>query len=106
MDESRRVGTPVPNNSEEDNDTDILVSQGESMITLEIPEETPENQLIETEAYAALFAIGGYTYDNIINETDEEQCNSAKDQDEEDLDRDEEDADGVNEKDENDDGVM
>ena len=78
---------------------DLLVSQGESMVTLEIPEDTPESQVIEAEAYAALFAIGGYTYNNIINETDEEQCNSAKDHEEEELDQDDEDPDGIDETD-------
>ena len=93
-----RTEPPLEVNNVEDDEMDILVSQGESMVTLEIPDDTPEDQSIEAEAYAALFAVGGYTYDNIIHEADEEQCNAAK-SDEEDSDQEEEDTDGIDEMD-------
>ena len=47
---------------------DITVNQGESAITIEYPEDLSDTQVTEVEAYAALFAIGGYTYDNLMQE--------------------------------------
>ena len=44
----------------EDDETDILVSQGESAVTLKIPDEMSNDQTTEAEAYAALYAVGGY----------------------------------------------
>ena len=76
-----RTEPPLEVNNVEDDKMDILVSQGESMVTLEIPDETPENQSTEADTYAALFAMGGYTYSNIVHEADEEQCNTAKSDD-------------------------
>ena len=93
-----RTEPPLGVNNVEDDEMDILVSQGESMVTLEIPDETPENQSIEAEAYAALFAVGGYTYSNVVHEADDEQCNTAKSDDEE-SDQEEEDIDGIDEMD-------
>ena len=60
--------SPVEVNNMEDDETDILVSQGESVVTLEIPDEIPDNQTTEAEAYAALYAVGGYTYNNVVHE--------------------------------------
>ena len=68
------------------------------MVTLEIPDETPDNQTTEAEAYAALYAVGGYTYNNVIHETEDEQCNTAK-SDEQDGDQEVEDMDGIDETD-------
>ena len=34
-------------------------------------------QVTKVEAYAALFALGGYTYNNLVEEGSEEHCNSA-----------------------------
>ena len=82
----------------EDDETDILVSQGESMVTLEIPDETPDDQTKEAEAYAALYAVGGYTYNNVIHEADDKQCNTAK-SDEQGGDQEVEDMDGIDETD-------
>ena len=53
------------------------MSQGESCITVECPEELNDLQLIEVEAYAALYAVGGYTYKNIIIEPTAEECNAV-----------------------------
>merc|ERR1712240_101251 len=61
-----RIEPPLEVNNVEVDEMDILVSQGESMVTLEIPNKTPENQSMEAEDYAALFAVGGYTYSNIV----------------------------------------
>merc|ERR1712240_365523 len=47
-----RIKPPLEVNNVDDDEMDILVSQGESMVTLEIPDETPENQSTEAEAYA------------------------------------------------------
>ena len=73
---------------------DILVSQGESVVTLEIPDEIPDDQTTEAEAYAALYAVGGYTYNNIVHEAEDEQCNTAK-SDKPETDKDQEDMDGI-----------
>merc|ERR1712240_44562 len=89
-----RVEPPLEANNVEDDEMDILVSQGESMVTLEIPDDTPEDQTMEAETYAALFAVGGYTYSNIAHDADDEQCNTAK-SDEQDADQEEEDIDGI-----------
>ena len=48
-------------NSVEDEGDEILVSQCESAVTMELPEELSDEQAIEAEAYAALYALGGYT---------------------------------------------
>ena len=50
---------------------DIVVNQGESSVTLECPED------MSSQAYAALFTLGGYTYYNVIEEGSEEHCNSV-----------------------------
>ena len=66
---------------------DVTVSQGESCITVECPEELNDLQLIEAEAYAALYAVGGYTYKNIIIEPTAEECNAvSSDRDDSDSD--------------------
>ena len=70
------------------------------MVTLEIPDETPDDQTTEAEAYAALYAVGGYTYNNIIHKAEDEQCNTAK-SDEQDGDQEVEDMDGIDETDRN-----
>ena len=54
-----RTEPPEEVNNVEDDEMDILVSQGELMVTLEIPDEIPEDQTMEAEAYAALFAVRG-----------------------------------------------
>ena len=73
-----RAQTPDEVNCVEDDETDILVSQGELAVTLELPEDMPDDQTQEAEAYAALYAIGGYTYSNVVHEAHTEQCNAAK----------------------------
>ena len=50
----------------------------------------------KTDAYAALYASGGYTFNNIIHEAPYKQCNSAKDGEAE-TDNDLEDEEGINE---------
>ena len=74
---------------------DVTINQGESAITIEYPKDLSDVQVTEVEAYAALFAIGGYTYDNLVQEPPDEVCNSAeKDDKETDSEHDEED-DGI-----------
>ena len=57
---------------------DVTVNQGESAVIIEYPENLLETQVTEIEAYAALYAIGGYTYDNLVQELDDEVCNSVE----------------------------
>ena len=57
-----------------------------------------DDQTQEAEAYAALYAIGGYTYSNVVHETHSEQCNVAK-SDESGTDTDGEDEEGIDETD-------
>ena len=42
---------------------------------MEYPEDMSSQQVTEAEAYAALFALGGYTYNNVVEEGSEEYCN-------------------------------
>ena len=56
---------------------EITVSQGEACITVDCPDDLNDHQIVEAEAYAALYALGGYTYNNIIIEAPEETCNSV-----------------------------
>ena len=84
IDEDRTEGT----------DDKVTVSQSESEVGIEFPEDFLETQVAEIEAYAALYALGGYTFDNLVQE-DNEMCNSATtDAAEEDSDKEEED-DGI-----------
>ena len=53
-----------------------------------------DEQIHEAEAYAALYALGGYTYDNVVHEEHNEQCNAAKN-DESETDTDGEDEEGI-----------
>ena len=70
------------------------MSQSESAVAIEFPENFLEAQVTEIEAYAALYAIGGYTFNNLIQE-DSETCNSVNtNATEEDSDPEEED-DGI-----------
>ena len=55
------------------------MSLGESAVTLELPDDISKEQMHEAEAYAALYALGGYTYNNVIHEVPDKQCNVAKD---------------------------
>ena len=43
----------------ETDEEEILVSQGESAVTLELPDDMSDEQMHEAEAYAALYALGG-----------------------------------------------
>ena len=61
---------------------DIMVNQCKSAIMMECPENLSDDQVIEAEAYAALFAIGGYTYNNLVHETSNEVCNSVNNKEE------------------------
>ena len=74
------------------------MSQGESSVTLELPDEMSDEQIQEAEAYAALYALGGYTYNNVVHETHNEQYNAAK-SDESGTDTDGEDEEGIDEAD-------
>ena len=55
------------------------MSQGKSAVTLKLPDDISDKQMHEAEVYAALYALGGYTYNNVIHEVPDEQCNAAKD---------------------------
>ena len=54
------------------------MNQSESAVTIEYPENLLETQVTEIEVYATLYAIGGYTYDNLMQEPPNEMCNSAE----------------------------
>ena len=82
-------------NSVETDGDEILVSQCESAITMELPEELSDEQAIEAEAYAVLYVLGGYTYNNVVHEVPEKHCNSAKNGEAE-MDDDLEDEEGIN----------
>ena len=56
---------------------EITVSQGEACVTVDCPDDLDNHQRVEAEAYAALYALGGYTYNNIVIEAPEEVCNSV-----------------------------
>ena len=75
---------------------EILVSQCESAITMELPEELSDEQAIEAEVYAVLYVLGGYTYNNVVHEVPDKQCNSANNGEAE-TDDDLEDEEGINE---------
>ena len=75
---------------------EILVSQCESAITMELPEELSDEQAIEAEAHAVLYALGGYTYNNVVHEAPDKQCNSAN-KGEAETDNDMEDEKGIGE---------
>ena len=49
------------------------MSQGKSAVTLELLDDISDEQIHEAEAYAALYALGGYTYNNVIHEVPDEQ---------------------------------
>ena len=55
------------------------MSQGKSAVTLELPDDISDEQMHEAEAYTALYTLGGYTYNNVIHEVPDKQCNAAKD---------------------------
>ena len=74
------------------------MSQGKSAVTLKLPDDISNKQMHEAEAYAALYALGGYTYNDVIHEVPDEQCNAAKD-DELETDTYREDEEGINETD-------
>ena len=57
-------------------------------------DDISEEQMHEAEGYAALYALGGYTYDNVIHEVPDKQCKAAKD-DESETDTDGEDKKGI-----------
>ena len=75
-----------------------MVYQCESSITMEYPGNLSDDQIIEVEAYAALYALGGYTYSNVVHEASDEQCNSANNE-EEDTDNESEGEEGSTETD-------
>ena len=89
-----RAQTPDEVNNVEAEKEEILVSQGKSTVTLELLDDISEEQIHEAEGYAALYALGGYTYDNIIHEVPDKQCKAAKD-DESETDTDGEDKKGI-----------
>ena len=60
----------------EPNEEDIRVNQDETSVCMEYPEDMSNEQVTEAEAYAALFALGGYTYSNLVEEGSEDYCNS------------------------------
>ena len=90
--------TPDEVNNVETDEEEILVSQGESAVTLELPDNMSDEQIHEAEAYAALYALGGYTYNNVVHEEHDEQCNAAK-SDELETDTNGEDEEGIDEMD-------
>ena len=59
------------------NEEDIRINRAESSVCMEYPEDMSSQQVTEAEAYAALFALGGYTYNNVVEEGSEEYCNST-----------------------------
>ena len=73
-----RAQSPDEVNNVETDKEEILVSQGEFAVTLKLPEEISDEQVQEAEAYAALYALGGYTYNNVVHKVPDKQCNSAK----------------------------
>ena len=44
---------------------------------MELPEELSDEQAIAAEAYATLYALGGYTYNNVVHKAPDKQCYSA-----------------------------
>ena len=47
---------------------DVIVNQKKDSIELEYDGGITEEQLVKLEAYSMLFALGGYTYSNTIQE--------------------------------------
>ena len=70
-----RAQTPDEVNNVEA-EKEILVSQGKSTVTLELLDDISEEQIHEAEGYAALYALGGYTYNNVVHVIPDEQCNT------------------------------
>ena len=64
------------------NEEDIRVNQDETSVCMEYPEDMSPEQVTEAEACAILFALDGYTYNNIVEEGSEEYCNSSNKGDE------------------------
>ena len=89
---------PEEVNSVEDEGDEILVSQCESAVTMELPEELSDEQAIAAEAYTALYALGGYTYNNVVHKAPDKQCNLANNGEAE-TDNDLEDEKGIDETD-------
>ena len=59
------------------NEEDIRVNQDESSVCIEYPEDMSNEQVTKAEAHATLFALDGYTYNNVVEEGSEEYCNST-----------------------------
>lgn len=81
-----------------DDETDVLVNQCESAVTMKYLGTLSYKKIMEVEAYAALYALGGYMYKNVVQEAPDEQCNLANDE-EVDTDNDLEDKEGIKETD-------
>ena len=81
-----------------DDKTDVLVNQCESAITMKYLGMLSYKKIMEVEAYAALYALGSYTYNNIVQKVPDKQCNLANDE-EVDTDNDLEDEEGIEETD-------
>ena len=63
-------------------------------MTIEYSGTLSNEQVMEAVAYATLYALGGYTYNNVVQEAPDEQCNSANNE-EVDIDNDLEDKEGI-----------
>ena len=61
---SPKVGRDSSDNCEDD----IRVKQDKNSVSIEYPEDMTPDKITEAEAYAMLFALGGYTYTNIVEE--------------------------------------
>ena len=81
------LATNAATSEEATDGEEITVSQGEACVTVDCPDDLEDHQRVEAESYAALYALGGYTYNNVVVEAPEEMCNSVS-SDKEDSDSD------------------
>ena len=60
---------------EQGSDEEIIVLQDENSIELQYSEDLNHDELLEAKAYSLLFALGGYTYTNLMEEGVPETAN-------------------------------
>ena len=53
---------------EQCSDTEISVKQDENSIELEYEGDLNQDQILAVEAYLVLFSLGGYMYNNLVEE--------------------------------------
>ena len=58
----------VQDNDASDTDNKVKVKQDENSVEIEYTDNLDEEQMIAAEAYSLLYSLGGYTYNNLVEE--------------------------------------